>query len=110
MPDTVGSMIVVGLEKVAASFAKRRGHKGIQAARAQFDVWLAIARTAEWRTLEDVKRSHPKASILKGSRVVFNIKGNDFRLIAVVRYQAGVLTIRFFGTHEEYDDVDAETV
>jgi HTH-type transcriptional regulator/antitoxin HigA len=47
---------------------------------------------------------------LKASRVVFNIKGNDFRLIARIQYQAGVLGVRFFGTHAEYDKVDAETV
>jgi mRNA interferase HigB len=42
--------------------------------------------------------------------VVFNIKGNDFRLVAALNYQAGVLMVRFFGTHTEYDDIDAETV
>lgn len=57
-----------------------------------------------------MKKAHPKASILKGGRVVFNIKGNDYRLIAVVQYAHGVLMIRFFGSHEEYDRVDAETV
>jgi mRNA interferase HigB len=41
---------------------------------------------------------------------VFNIKGDDFRLIAALNYQAGVLVIRFFGTHAEYDEIDAETV
>jgi mRNA interferase HigB len=57
-----------------------------------------------------VKKAHPKASILKGGRVVFNIKGNDYRLIALVQYAHGVLMIRFFGSHEEYDKIDAETV
>jgi mRNA interferase HigB len=57
-----------------------------------------------------VKVSHPKASILKGGRVVFNIKGNDYRLIAALQYQAGVVAIRFFGTHAEYDEIDAERV
>jgi mRNA interferase HigB len=57
-----------------------------------------------------VKASYPKASILKGSRVVFNIKGNDYRLIAGVQYQAGALAIRFFGTHSEYDKINAEAV
>jgi hypothetical protein len=54
--------------------------------------------------------AHPKASILKSGRVVFNIKGNDFRLVAVVQYEAGVMMIRFFGSHEDYDKVNAETV
>ena len=57
-----------------------------------------------------VKASYAKASILKTGRVVFNIKGNDYRLIARVQYQASVLAIRFFGTHAEYDRIDAETV
>ncbi len=103
-------MIVVGVDLVEGYFAARPSHKGIRAARSQFDVWLAIAGGAEWRNPEDVKRSHPKASILKGGRAVFNIKGNDFRLVAALNYQAGVLVIRFFGTHAEYDDIDAETV
>lgn len=59
---------------------------------------------------EDVKKAHPKANILKGGRVVFNIKGNDYRLIALVQYVNGVMMIRFFGSHEDYDKVDAETV
>jgi mRNA interferase HigB len=52
----------------------------------------------------------PKASFLKSGRVVFNIKANDYRLITVVEYVNGVRRIRFFGSHEEYDKVDAETV
>ncbi len=80
------------------------------AARAQYDAWLAIAGAADWRTPEDVKRSHPKASILKAGRIAFNIQVNDFRLIALVEYRAGVLSIRFFGTYAEYDHIDAETV
>lgn len=103
-------MIVIGTAVVEAFLARRAGHKGLKAARSQYDAWLAIAQAAQWRNPEDVKVSHPKASILKGSRVVFNIKGNDFRLIAAVQYQAGVVSIRFFGTHAEYDKIDAETV
>ena len=57
-----------------------------------------------------MKAAYPKASILKAGRAVFNIKRNDYRLIARVQYQAGVLAIRFFGTHAEYDEVDAETI
>ena len=103
-------MIVIGTESVERCFATRAGHKGIKAARSHYDVWLTIAERAEWRNPEDVKRSHPKASILKGGRVVFNIKGNDYRLVAALNYQAGVLVIRFFGTHAEYDEINAETV
>ena len=103
-------MIVIGTEVVERYFRAHSGHKGIRAARAQYDAWLTIASRSQWRNPQDVKVAHPKASILKGSRVVFNIKGNDYRLVVVVQYQAGVLVIRFFGTHAEYDEIDAETV
>jgi mRNA interferase HigB len=103
-------MIVIGTDVVERYFAARAGHRGIKAARAQYDAWRAIAEKAQWRKPEDVKKAHPKASILKGSRVVFNIKGNDYRLIVVVQYALGVLMIRFFGSHEDYDNVDAEAV
>lgn len=103
-------MIVLGREVVEGYFEAHAGARGIRAARSQYDVWLAIASRAEWRTPEDVKAAHPRASILKGSRVVFNIKGNDYRLIAAIQYRAGVLVIRFFGTHAEYNRIDAESV
>jgi mRNA interferase HigB len=103
-------MIVVGTDVVERYFADRPGHRGIKAARAQYEAWLAIAEAADWKTPQDVKRSHPKASILKGGRAVFNIKANDYRLVTLVQYRDGVLMIRFFGSHEEYDRIDAETV
>jgi mRNA interferase HigB len=76
----------------------------------EYDAWRAIAETSQWRTPQDVKKSHPKASILKAGRVVFNIKANDYRLITLVHYESGIVMIRFFGTHREYDEIDAETV
>ena len=103
-------MIVTGTDVVESYFADYAGHRGIKAARSQYDAWLDIVTRAEWRNPQDVKASYPKASILKAGRVAFNIKGNDYRLIARVQYQASVLMIRFFGTHAEYDEIDAETV
>lgn len=92
-------MIVVGTDVVKAYFKSRAGHKGIKAARSQYDAWLAIAEAADWKGPEDVRKAHPKASVLKGGRVAFNIKANDYRLIALVQYVDGVLMIRFFGSH-----------
>jgi mRNA interferase HigB len=103
-------MVVIGTDVVERYFTARAGHRGIKAARSRYEAWRAIAEKAQWKTPEDVKKSHPRASILKGGRVVFNIKANDYRLIAVVEYRNGVVMIRFFGSHEEYDKVDAETV
>ena len=103
-------VIVIGAGVVESYLANHAGHKGIKAARSQYEAWLDIVGRAQWRNPEDVKASYPKASILKASRVVFNIKGNDYRLVAALQYRAGALAIRFFGTHGEYDRIDAETV
>jgi mRNA interferase HigB len=103
-------MIVTRTNIVAQYLATNAGHKGVRVAQSQFDAWLTLAMESEWRTPEDVKRSHPRASILKGGRVVFNIKGNDYRMVTLFNYQQGVIAIRFFETHAEYDAIDAETV
>ena len=103
-------MIVVGTGLVESYLADHAGHRGIKAARSQYQAWLDIVTRANWRNPEDVKASYPKASILKAGRVVFNIKGNDYRLIAAVQYRAGAIAIRFFGSNAGYDRIDAETV
>jgi mRNA interferase HigB len=103
-------MIVIGTDIVEVYFLGQTGHKGIKAARAQYNAWRAIVESAQWRTPQAVKTAHPKASILKSGRVVFNIKANDYRLVAVVQYDVGVLMIRFFGSHEDYDKINAETI
>jgi len=103
-------MIIIGTDVVERYLVDHAGHRGIKAARSQYEAWLDIVFRADWRNPEDVKASYPKASILKAGRVVFNIKGNDYRLVAAVQYRAGVLAIRFFGSHAEYDRIDAETV
>lgn len=103
-------MVVIGTDVVEHYFAGHVGHRGVTAARKQYDAWRAIAEAAEWKQPADVKNSHPKASILKNGRVVFNIKANDFRLISAVDYRTGLLMILFFGSHAEYDKVDAEMV
>lgn len=58
----------------------------------------------------DIKSIYANASILANNRVVFNIKGNKYRLIVHVRYDISIIFIRFIGTHREYDDVDAENI
>jgi mRNA interferase HigB len=103
-------MIVIGTDVVEGYLTDHAGHKGIRVVRSQYEAWLDIVTRANWRNPEDVKASYPKASILKAGRVVFNIKSNDYRLIAAVQYRAGALAIRFFGSHAEYDRIVAETV
>ena len=103
-------MLLIGTDVVEQYFAARVGHKGVAAARKQYDAWRAIAEAADWKHPADVKKSHPKVSILKSGRVVFNIKANDFRQICAMDYRAGIVMIRFFGSHAEYDQIDVEMV
>lgn len=72
--------------------------------------WYDEASKARWMQPADIKAHYAKASILKNRRVVFNIKGNDYRLIVAIAYKVGVVYIKFIGTHTQYDAVDAETV
>ncbi len=72
--------------------------------------WVESARQAHWSTPADIKAQYRNASILKNRRVVFNIKGNDYRLIVAVAYQIGIVYVKFVGTHADYDKVDAETI
>lgn len=69
---------------------------------APLDAWYRIAKKAEWRSLEDVRRVLPSADGV-GEYTVFNIKGNSFRLIAAMNYKTGRLFIRHVLTHAEYD-------
>jgi mRNA interferase HigB len=79
-------------------------------ARRALQDWHAQVQHADWASPSDVKRSYGDASILKGSRVVFNICGNKYRLIVKINYPYRVVYVRFVGTHAEYDAVDAENV
>lgn len=72
--------------------------------------WFDEAAKATWTQPADIKAHYASASILKNRRVVFNIKGNDFRLVVAVAYRIGVVYIKFIGTHKDYDAIDAETV
>lgn len=76
----------------------------------QLEAWYAETKRAKWATPTEVKAQYRNASILRGSRVVFNICGNKYRLVTKINYETGIVFIRFLGTHKEYDQIDAETV
>ena len=72
--------------------------------------WYDEAKHAVWRTPQDIRQRYASASFVGHNRVVFNIKGNDYRLIVAVAYRFQAIYIKFIGTHTEYDRVDAATV
>jgi len=79
-------------------------------ARQPLQAWYDDAKHAEWRSSADIKNIYRNASFLANNRVIFNIKGNDYRLIVSVQYAHSILYIRFVGTHREYDRIDAATI
>ena len=79
-------------------------------ARGPLRAWLSDARSADWQTPADMKARYANATIISSSRVVFNIGGNKYRLVADIDYAGGRLEIRFADTHEKYDRIDPKTV
>jgi mRNA interferase HigB len=79
-------------------------------ARQSLQAWLNDIKRAEWKSPQDIKDVYRNASFLANNRVVFNIKGNCYRLVVVVQYTHGILYIRFVGTHGDYDRIDAATI
>ncbi|UHL66367.1 type II toxin-antitoxin system HigB family toxin [Paralcaligenes sp. KSB-10] len=80
------------------------------AAEQAIKAWVDEATQANWAQPADIKIQYRSASVLKNRRVVFNIKGNDYRLIVAIAYRIGIVYVKFIGTHAEYDNIDAETV
>ncbi len=72
--------------------------------------WCDEIKKVRWTRPSDIKAQYANASILKNRRVVFNLKGNDYRLIVAVAYNMGFVYVKFVGTHAEYDAVDANTI
>jgi len=71
--------------------------------------WYALASRAQWKSPSDIKAAYRNASFTSNNRVVFNIKGNDYRLVVLVRYDKGLLFVKFVGTHAQYDKIDVLT-
>ncbi|WP_411885267.1 type II toxin-antitoxin system HigB family toxin [Polaromonas sp. YR568] len=72
--------------------------------------WYAIVSRAHWVSPAEVKSAYRNASFVAGNRVVFNIKGNDYRLVVAMHYNRQIAYIRFIGTHRQYDQIDASKV
>lgn len=77
---------------------------------AALKAWEKEAAHARWQSPADIKARYRSADFLPGNRVVFNIKGNHYRLVVKIHYNTGVVYIRFVGTHEDYNQIDAETI
>ena len=87
-----------------------KGSKDQKAVKSALDAWFNEARLADWKNPADVVKAYASASIVGGDRVVFNIKGNDYRLVVAIHYRLQIVFIKWLGSHAEYDKIDVKTV
>jgi len=86
------------------------GQKDQPAVKAAVDAWFDEVSKADWASSADVKKLYATASIVSAERIVFNIKGNDYRLVVAVDFEKGIVWIKWIGTHKAYDRIDVTEV
>lgn len=96
--------------RIIARRTLREFGDGAPDAKYALDAWYHEARKADWKTPNDIKEQYRHASIVGNNRVVFNIAGNKYRLVVRIDYSAGIIFIRFIGTHADYDKIDVEEI
>lgn len=95
------------LREFVQSLAGRHDQPAVKAA---VDAWFDEVRRADWKSTADVKRSYATASIVTAERIVFNIKGNAYRLVVAVDFEKGIVWIKWIGSHTDYDRIDVTEV
>ncbi|KEQ05857.1 MAG: type II toxin-antitoxin system HigB family toxin [Alphaproteobacteria bacterium] len=87
-----------------------RGRRDQPAVKEALEVWFHHASRAQWKSAAEIKRTFATASIINAERVVFNIKGNDYRLIVAIDFEKSIIWIKWIGNHKDYDQIDAAQV
>lgn len=88
-------------------FYEEGGHSDAKEA---LERWYAIAEDASWQNLSEIRLDFPSADYVGNQHYVFNIRGNKYRLVVVIKFTIGYVFIRFVGTHSEYDKIDCSTI
>jgi len=103
-------MRIIARRTLRAFAESHRGYKDQPALKAALDAWFDEVKKARWAGTADVKRSYATASIVSADRIVFNIKGNDYRLVVAVDFEKGIVWIKWIGTHKDYVKIDVNEV
>jgi mRNA interferase HigB len=90
--------------------AARAEHKDHQVLKAALDAWFDEVSKARWRNAAEIKRHYATASVVNAERIVFNIKGNAYRLVVAVDFEKRIVWIKWLGTHRDYDRIDVTKV
>ena len=103
-------MRIIARRTLKRYIESRAGHKDQPALKVALDAWFDEAHKAHWTSSADIKLRYRTASIVSREGVVFNIKGNDYRLVVAIDYEKGIVWVKWIGTHTEYDRIDVRTV
>jgi mRNA interferase HigB len=103
-------MRIIARRTLRAFVEGRSGHKDHSALKAALEAWFDEVEKAKWTGPADVKRLYATASIVSADRIVFNIKGNDYRLVVAVDFEKGIVWIKWIGTRKKYDSIDVKQV
>ena len=105
------SVVRIIARKTLTGFVESlRGRKDQNVVRSALNAWFHEVQSADWHTPADVARAYANASIVGGDRVVFNIKGNAYRLVVAVDYPRQIVFIKWLGRHAQYDKIDVRKV
>ena len=103
-------MRIIAWRTLREFIAERAGHKDQPALKASLGAWFHEVSKAHWRSTADIRRRYATASIVSADRMVFNIKGNSYRLVVSVDFEKSIVWIKWIGTHREYDHIDVTKV
>lgn len=99
--------MVIIAHKALWGFYETRGREDSKEA---LECWYATVKNAQWKNFAELKAVYPKTDYIGNDRYVFNIKGNKYRIVAMILFQIRIVYIRFVGTHKEYDKIDCSTI
>jgi mRNA interferase HigB len=103
-------MRVIARRTLREFVASLAGRKDQQAVKTALDAWFDEVRRTAWKSTSDVRRLYATASIVTAERIVFNIKGNSYRLVVAVDFEKGIVWIKWIGSHRDYGRIDVRTV
>lgn len=99
-------MVIIS-HKTLRSFYERKGREDSKEA---LECWYATVKKAQWKNPAELKVVYPKTDYVGNDRYIFNIKGNKYRIVAIILFQIRTIYIRFVGTHGEYNKIDCSTI
>ena len=103
-------MRIISRRTLRVFVESRAGHKDKPALKSAIDAWFSEVSKARWQGMMDVKQLYATASVISSDRIVFNIKGNDYRLVVAVDFEKAIVWIKWIGSHRDYDRIDVKEV